>query len=70
MMDGILAFKGTGSSDVRLVVYDVLGSAVATLVNERKSAGTYAAEFTATGLTSGVYFNRLRADNFSATGTC
>ena len=35
-----------------------------TLVNEFKPAGTYEVEFIGSGLSSGVYFYRLRADNF------
>ncbi len=48
-------------SDVKLVVYDILGREVAVLVNERKSAGTYEARFDASGLSSGVYIYRLTA---------
>lgn len=52
---------------VTLKVYDVLGNEVATLVNEEKTAGTYEVEFNASGLTSGVYFYTLKADNFNET---
>jgi hypothetical protein len=48
---------------VRLVVYDVLGNEVATLVNEEKPAGSYEVEFNASGLSSGVYFYRLSTNN-------
>ena len=47
---------------VTLGVYDLLGREVATLVNERKTAGAYTVKFDASGLASGVYFYRLRAD--------
>lgn len=46
---------------VRLVVYDVLGNEVATLVNEEKSAGSYQIEFDASDISSGIYFYRLSA---------
>lgn len=46
---------------VQLIVYDVLGNEVATLVNEEKKAGIYEVEFSATGITSGIYFYRLTA---------
>jgi penicillin amidase len=49
---------------VTLIVYDVLGSEVATLVNEEKPAGSYDVEFDATVLSSGIYFYRLRAGDF------
>ncbi|GBD88474.1 hypothetical protein BMS3Abin03_02410 [bacterium BMS3Abin03] len=52
---------------VTLKVYDILGSEVATLVNEEKSAGTYEVEFDASNLPSGIYFYRLESGSFSST---
>jgi hypothetical protein len=52
---------------VSLKVYDVLGKEVATLVNEEKPAGKYEVEFNANGLSSGVYFYKITAGNFSQT---
>jgi plastocyanin len=42
-------------------VYDLLGSEVATLVNEVKQPGTYTVVFDGSNLESGVYFYRLQA---------
>lgn len=50
-----------------LKVYDVLGKEVKTLVNEFRSAGNYSIEFNANGLSSGIYFYRLNAGNYSET---
>jgi hypothetical protein len=52
---------------VGLKVYDVLGREVATLVNEKKAAGTYEVTFDASHLPSGVYFYRLEAGSFVQT---
>ncbi len=52
---------------VSLVVYDVLGSEVANLVNGVKSAGYYQVMFDGSNLPSGVYFYRLQAGTFSET---
>lgn len=60
-------FQIAGFRLVTLKVYDVLGREVATLVNEKKPAGTYTITFDASGLASGVYLYRLQAGNFSAT---
>jgi hypothetical protein len=50
------------AGDVRLVVYDVLGRAVAVLVNEKEPAGSYRVKFDGAGLASGIYFYTLTAD--------
>ncbi|MBI4535295.1 MAG: T9SS type A sorting domain-containing protein [Ignavibacteriae bacterium] len=54
-------------SGVELVVYDVLGQEVASLVNEYRNAGTYEHLFSAEDLPSGVYFYTLRAGSFLQT---
>jgi hypothetical protein len=54
-------------SFVTLKVFDVLGSKVATLVNEEKAAGTYDIELNAVNLPSGIYFYKLQAGDFVET---
>jgi hypothetical protein len=54
-------------SFVTLKVFDVLGSEVATLVNEEKLIGNYEIEFDAQELTSGIYFYELQAGSFVET---
>jgi hypothetical protein len=49
-----------------LKVYDVVGREIETLVNERQSAGKHSVQFNAPRLSSGVYFYRLQAGNYSA----
>jgi hypothetical protein len=48
-------------------VYNILGSEVATLVDENKPAGNYNVTFNAARLSSGVYFYQLKAGNFVST---
>jgi hypothetical protein len=51
-------------SKVKLVIYDLLGREVKTLVNnEVKSAGYYKVEFNMQNYASGVYFYRIEADD-------
>lgn len=50
-----------------LKVYDMLGSEVATLVNEEKPTGSYEVEFNASNLTSGIYFYKLQSGSFVET---
>jgi hypothetical protein len=59
--------QGSGASHVQLIVYDLLGRTVSTLVNEKKAPGTYTVRFDATGLGSGVYFCQMTAGTFVET---
>ncbi len=61
-----VATQGT-SPNVQLIVYDVLGRKVKTLVNKKQSPGNYSVRFDASELNSGVYFYTLRAGSFVAT---
>jgi Secretion system C-terminal sorting domain len=54
------------ASDVKLSVYNLLGQKVATVVDSHMGAGTHSVTFDASKLTSGVYFYRLDAGNFSS----
>ena len=47
------------TSNVKLVVYNVLGKEAATLVNEKLSPGTYEVEWNGSNYPSGVYFYKL-----------
>jgi len=55
------------SEVVSIKVYDILGSEVALLTNEYKTAGTYTVNFNGSNYASGVYFYQLRAGNFIET---
>jgi hypothetical protein len=57
-------FQVPGVSEVKLVVYDLLGREVAVLVNERKAPGAYEVRFDGSNLASGVYIYRLTAGSF------
>ncbi len=55
------------ASRVSLIVYDVLGREVATLVNKMQQPGSYTVTFsTQDGRASGVYFYRIHAGDFVA----
>lgn len=64
----VIHYQVPMASVVSLKVYDVLGREVQTLVREeRKNPGTYSIEFDGTKLTSGVYFYKFTANNFTQT---
>ena len=54
-------------SEVRLVIYDLLGREVVTLINEKLSPGTYEVVWDASKYVSGIYFYTLKTENFSET---
>ncbi|MCH8303919.1 MAG: T9SS type A sorting domain-containing protein [Candidatus Marinimicrobia bacterium] len=60
------------TSNVSLIIYDILGRNVRTLLNEQRNAGSYSVEWdgkNSNGLlvTSGIYFYRLEAGEFAVT---
>lgn len=50
---------------VKLVVFDITGKEVAVLINKNLQAGTYEVRFDAKHLSSGIYFYKLTAGEFS-----
>jgi N-acetylneuraminic acid mutarotase len=62
-----IRYQVSGTSDVRLDVFDLLGRKVSTLVNERQAIGAYRVNFNAANLSSGTYFYRLQAGGFVET---
>lgn len=54
-------------SNVSLIVYNGLGQEVARLVKGETEAGSYTYNFDASGYSSGIYFYRLEAGEFSET---
>ena len=60
-------FSIVNSGNVKIIVYDVMGRDVQTLVNEKLQPGSYKTTFEGSGLNSGVYFYKLTTDGFSET---
>ena len=56
-----IEFEINENSLVSLRVYDILGNAVANLINEEKHPGRYSVRFNRDRLSSGVYFYKLTA---------
>ncbi len=61
-----IRYQMSGTSWVRLAVFDLLGREVTVLVDERQTSGEYEVRFDGSNLSSGVYFYRLAAGSYTA----
>jgi|SRR4030095_3200595 len=58
-----IKFQMPKSGFVKVIIFDVLGKEVQTLVNQQLSPGTYEADFDGSNLPSGVYYYQLTISN-------
>jgi len=63
----IIRFQIKDSRFVTMKVYDILGKEIETLINEKKSPGTYEVIWDGSAYPSGVYFYKLMAGDFTET---
>ncbi|TFB10246.1 T9SS type A sorting domain-containing protein [Candidatus Marinimicrobia bacterium MT.SAG.2] len=62
-----LSYAIPRSGDVTLIIYNILGEEIISLVNEFKSAGRYEITWDASAQSSGIYFYRLKSGDFEET---
>ena len=62
-----IAFSLPKDANVRLVIYNVKGEAVKTLVDGQRGPGTHRVTWDARDNASGVYFYKLTTGDFSQT---
>jgi hypothetical protein len=62
-----LGFRIASFGLVKLVIYDILGTEIETLVDEQLNPGTYEVKWNGGNYPSGVYFYRLTAEGNSET---
>jgi len=63
----VISYQLPMTTNVSLKIYDLLGKEIATLVNEKQSAGWKEVEWNAHNISSGIYFYKLQAGNFVET---
>jgi hypothetical protein len=63
----IIRYELPKQSSVTLHVFDITGKLITTLVDEVQSSGKYEVSFSSAGLSSGIYFYKLKAGSFSDT---
>ena len=59
-----IKFAVPQSGNVKIVIYNSLGKEVSVLKNENLNAGYYNVTWNANGLSSGIYFYKMEANNF------
>lgn len=62
-----ISFSLSVESEVTLTIFNALGEKMLDLVNNYFGAGSYTAEFDASGLTSGIYFYKIDAAGIDGT---
>lgn len=62
-----ISFSVTLRGLVRIQVFDIMGREISVLINETLEPGNYQVTFNAENLSSGIYYYRLSAGNFSET---
>ena len=62
-----ISFDVPVASHVELSIFNVLGQKVETLVDQELEPGTHQVEWDASRYSSGIYFYRISADNFTET---
>jgi cyanophycinase len=62
-------YQGEGNRErlTSIIVYDILGRKIATLLNEEINPGFYEVEFNGSNLSSGIYFYKLSTPGYSET---
>jgi hypothetical protein len=61
----LIQYSSSSESRVNLSIFDVRGALVAVLFDEHQEPGAYRAKWSAEKQPSGVYFCRLRVDDFT-----
>jgi len=65
-----ISFKLPKSGFVNLSIYNTNGQLVGTLINKKIQSGYHSIKWDGSNVCSGVYFYRLSAGDYSATGKC
>jgi len=63
----VMGTNFVSTTNVTLIIYNLIGKEVATLVNEGQTSGHYKVAFNASSLPSNVYFYRITIGDFSKT---
>jgi hypothetical protein len=60
----IINYELRSTNNVDLIIYNVLGQKVVTLVSEKQSAGKYSVEWDASNYSSGIYYYKIQSGEY------
>ena len=63
----LISYELPRQSQVTIEIYDILGRRVTTLINKKQPAGIYQAIWRADNVSSGIYYYKLQAGNYTKT---
>ena len=63
----LIGYQLSANNFVSLKIFDIAGKEISTIVNNNQPAGNYEVTFDGGGLSSGIYFYKLSAGDFSET---
>jgi hypothetical protein len=61
----IISYSLPSASNVKLILYNTIGQTIKVIENGFKNAGNHSINFNAAGLSSGIYFYKLEAGQFT-----
>ncbi len=62
-----IRYQLNNTNNVQLIIYDIVGREVKTLINQRQKVGQHTITFDASDLASGIYIYKLKAGDFEQT---
>ena len=60
----IISYQLSMTNEVELVIYNLIGQKIATLVSEQQEAGLHQVEWNASAFASGIYYYQIKAGEF------
>ncbi|MFA5728140.1 MAG: T9SS type A sorting domain-containing protein [Candidatus Neomarinimicrobiota bacterium] len=66
----IITYQLPKESDVKILIYNINGQLIQTLVDRRQTAGFYSVKWNSTGFASGIYFYQFKAGDFRKVRKC
>jgi hypothetical protein len=58
-----IKYKIEKTSDIKIIIFDITGKEIETLINKKQPSGNYEVKFNGENLSSGIYFYSLFVNN-------